>query len=197
MPDSDSFSAPDAKAALRKRALLAARASAAAYGDAAGERVARSFTAQISLPPEAVVSGYAPLKSEIDPMPLLKRLAQRGHVVTLPFVAGPDRPLSFKRWRPGEPLLAGQFGARGPHAAAQTLEPDLLIVPLVAFDSDGYRLGRGGGFYDRTIAELKAKKPVQTIGLAFSAQLILEVPRESHDERLDWIVTEEGALRCA
>lgn len=196
MPKSDSSSAADAKTALRKRALLAARASAAAYGDAAGDRVAKAFVSQIALPPESVVSGYAPLKSEIDPMPLLKRLAERGHVVTLPFIEGQDRPLSFKRWRPGEPLVAGQFGARAPRAQADTLDPDILIVPLVAFDSDGYRLGRGGGFYDRTIAELKAKKPVQTVGLAFSSQLILKVPRESHDERLDWIVTEEGALAC-
>lgn len=196
MPESDIGSSLEAKAALRKRALLAARASSAAYGDEAGERVARAFTSAITLPPESVVSGYAPLKSEIDPMPLLRRLAQRGHVITLPFVEAPDRPLRFKRWRPGDPLVTGQFGARHPAGRADFLEPDTLIIPLVAFDSDGYRLGRGGGFYDRTIAELKARKAVQTVGLAFSTQLILRVPRETHDERLDWIVTEEGALAC-
>ena len=108
----------------------------------------------------------------------------------------PGRPLSFKRWRPGDPLVSGQFGARHPGAQADTLDPDLLIVPLVAFDSDGFRLGRGGGFYDRTIAELKERRPVLTVGMAFSSQLILQVPRESHDQRLDWIVTEEGALAC-
>lgn len=197
MPESDIASAPDAKIALRKRALLAARASSAAYGDEAGERVAKAFLGAIALPSESVVSGYAPLKSEIDPMPLLRRLAQRGHVVTLPFIEAPGKPLRFKRWRPGDPLVSGQFGARHPAGDVDFLDPDLLVIPLLAFDSDGYRLGRGGGFYDRTIAELKARKPVQTVGLAFSAQLILKVPRESHDERLDWIVTEEGALSCA
>lgn len=144
-----------------------------------------------------MVSGFAPLKSEIDPLPLLRRLAEHGHPIALPFVEGAGRPLVFKRWRPGDPLHAGQFGALQPGAGAETLEPAALIVPLLAFDSDGFRLGRGGGFYDRTIAELRARGPVLTVGLAFAAQLVLEVPREPHDQRLDWIVTEEGALACS
>jgi len=184
------------KQALRKKALIAARSSASAYGEEAGLRVAKAFLSHIPLPEGAVVSGYAPLKSEIDPMPLLTRLAARGHAIALPYVDGIDRPLLMKRWRPGEPLLAGQFGARQPLEASDNLKPDILIVPLVAFDTQGYRLGRGGGFYDRTIAELKARGPVVTVGLGFSAQNILSIPREAHDQQLDWVVTEEGALNC-
>ena len=187
----------DEKAALRRKALLAARASAAAYGDEAGQRVARAFLAAVPVAEGAAVSGYAPLKSEIDPLPLLTLLARRGHAIALPYVEAAGRPLLMKRWRPGEKLTAGQFGVRQPAASAETLNPDILLVPLVAFDSEGYRLGRGGGFYDRTIAELKAQRPLVTVGLAFAAQHMLRVPREPHDQRLDWIVTEEGALSCA
>lgn len=184
----------DLKAALRKKALVAARASAAAYGEEAGLRVARSFLGAIPLAPGAVISGYAPLKSEIDPMPLLSKLSERGHPIALPYIEAIDRPLRLKRWRPGEPLIAGQFGARQPASDAQDLQPDILIVPLVAFDAAGHRLGRGGGFYDRTIEELRARGPLLTVGVAFAAQMILDVPHEAHDQRLDWIVTEEGAL---
>jgi len=187
----------DEKAALRRKALVAARASAAAYGDEAGLRVARAFLAAVPVERGAVISGYAPLKSEIDPLPLLTLLARRGHPIALPYVEAAGRPLLLKRWRPGDKLAAGQFGVRQPAASAPTLRPDILLVPLVGFDSAGNRLGRGGGFYDRTISELKSRGPLTTVGLAFAAQHMLRVPCEPHDERLDWIVTEEGALSCA
>lgn len=115
-----------------------------------------------------------------------------GHDIALP-VAESGRPLSFHRWRPGEPLVPGQFGAREPQERTVALKPQILIVPLVAFDAGGWRLGRGGGFYDRTIEQLKSAGPVVTVGIAFSAQRVPQVPREDHDQRLDWIVTEEGA----
>lgn len=188
---------PDDKAVLRRKALVAARSSASAYGEEAGLRVARAFLAAVPLSEGAVISGYAPLKSEIDPGPLLTQLARRGHPIALPYVEAADRPLKLKRWLPGEKLTAGQFGVRQPSSEAEDLNPDILLVPLVAFDMEGYRLGRGGGFYDRTIEELKARGPVLTVGVAFSAQNILRVPREGHDQRLDWIVTEEGAFRFA
>ncbi len=119
-----------------------------------------------------------------------------GHHIALP-VAEAGKPLRFHRWRPGEPLIPGAFGAREPHGGGPGLSPQVLIVPLVAFDAGGWRLGRGGGFYDRTIAELRAAGPVLTAGIAFSAQRVPQVPREAHDQRLDWIVTEEGAFRAA
>ena len=187
---------PDEKALLRRKALVAARSSASAYGDEAGLRVAKAFLAAVPLAAGAAVSGYAPLKSEIDPLPLLTQLARRGHAIALPFVEAAGRPLRLKRWQPGEKLTAGQFGVRQPSSEAEDLNPDILLVPLVAFDLEGYRLGRGGGFYDRTIEELRARGPVLTVGLGFAAQNILRVPREAHDQRLDWIVTEEGAFPC-
>lgn len=161
-------------------------------GDYAATRIARAFIDAIDLPAHSVIAGYAPLKGEVDPLPLLQQLAAMGCDIALPS-AEPGKPLSFRQWRPGAPLTPGLFGAREPHRTAPGLRPNLLIVPLVAFDSDGWRLGRGGGFYDRTIAELRAAGPVVTIGIAFAAQRVPQVPREAHDQRLDWIVTEEGA----
>jgi 5-formyltetrahydrofolate cyclo-ligase len=187
----------DDKAALRRRALAAARASAAAYGEEAGLRVAKHFLAAIPLPPGVVVSGYAPLNSEIDPLPLLTTLAKRGHPIALPFVEAAGQPLRLKRWLPGDRLVAGQFGTRSPAIEAENLTPDILMVPLVAYDAGGHRLGRGGGFYDRTIAELRGAGMVLTVGIAFAAQRVPAVPREAHDQRLDWIVTEEGAMSFA
>lgn len=185
---------PDLKLRVRKRGLMAARSAAAALGDYAAARIARAFIDRIDLPREPVIAGYAPLKGEVDPLPLLRQLSAMGCTIALP-VAEADKPLSFHTWRPGEPLIPGAFGAREPHELSPRLRPSLLIVPLVAFDTEGWRLGRGGGFYDRTIAELRAAGPVVTVGVAFAAQRVPQVPRERHDQRLDWIVTEEGALK--
>jgi 5-formyltetrahydrofolate cyclo-ligase len=186
-----------AKADLRRASLSAARTAANAYGKEAGTRVARAFLEAVNLRPGAVVAGYAPLKGEIDPTPLLERLSETGHPIALPLAERPGDPLVFRRWRPGERLQVGQFGAREPDRAAPLLKPDAVIVPLVAFDRQGYRLGRGGGFYDRTLAELRAGGLDVTVGLAFSVQEAKDVPREPHDARLDWVVTEEGAIRIA
>jgi 5-formyltetrahydrofolate cyclo-ligase len=175
---------------VRKRGLMAARSAAAALGDYAAGRIARAFIDRIDLPRDPVIAGYAPLKGEVDPLPLLQQLTAMGCTITLP-VAEANKPLSFHRWKPGDPLIPGAYGTREPGHAP--LRPNLLIVPLVAFDREGWRLGRGGGFYDRTIAELRAAGPVTTVGIAFAAQRIPQVPRELHDQRLDWIVTEEGA----
>ena len=173
---------------------MAARSAASALGDYAAARIAKAFIDRIDLPAHPVIAGYAPLKGEVDPLPLLQQLTAMGATIALP-VAAANKPLSFHRWKPGDPLIPGAFGAREPAAAAQ-LRPNVLIVPLVAFDHDGWRLGRGGGFYDRTIGELRAAGPVTTVGIAFAAQRVPQVPRELHDQRLDWIVTEEGAHKA-
>lgn len=186
----------DPKAALRKRGLAAARSAAAAFGEMAAARVAQAFIDAIDIPPNAVIAGYAPLKGEVDSRPLLRQLFAMGHDIALP-VAEAGKPLSFHLWRPDDPLVPGAFGAREPRGRAAPLRPQIVVVPLVAFDGAGWRLGRGGGFYDRTIAELRAGGPVLTVGAAFAAQRVPAVPREDHDQRLDWIVTEEGALKSA
>ncbi len=187
----------DEKAELRRRGLAAARSAANAYGEEAGLRVARAFLSAVPVPYGAIVAGYAPLKGEIDPTPLLKRLSAQGHPIALPTVEVAGRPLVFRRWRPGDPLQVGQFGAREPARAAERLAPSIVVVPLVAFDRTGYRLGRGGGFYDRTLRELRDAGAVLTVGLAFSTQEVERVPREAHDERLDWVATEEGPISFA
>ena len=135
-----------------------------------------------------VLSGYAPMRSEIDPMPTLT--AHPGPVC-LPVIAGKAQPLRFRAWREGAELVPGPFGASVP-ATGDWLTPRALIVPLLAFDHAGYRLGYGGGFYDRTLAGLRAAGPVLAVGFASAAQRVDAVPVDATDERLDAVVTEDG-----
>jgi 5-formyltetrahydrofolate cyclo-ligase len=143
----------------------------------------------------AVVSGFWPIKDEIDIRPLLIELSNEGCQLALPVVQGKGLPLIFRAWRPGDPLEAGVFGTLQPSAKREVIEPDALIVPLLACDEDGWRLGYGGGFYDRTLAGLRAKKAVTAIGVAFNDQLVPEVPHGPSDQRLDWLLTDKRA--CA
>ena len=112
----------------------------------------------------AVVSGFWPIKEEIDIRPLLIELSNEGCQLALPVVQGKGLPLIFRAWRPGDPLEAGVFGTLQPSAKREVMEPDALIVPLLACDEEGWRLGYGGGFYDRTLAGLRAKKTVTAVG---------------------------------
>jgi len=138
-----------------------------------------------------VVSAFWPMRTEIDPRPAMKALAA-DHALCLPVVDGPGQPLIFRRWRPGDVLVDGGFGTRVP-GETEVLTPETLIVPLAAFDAEGYRLGYGGGFYDRTLAKLRAEGTVMAIGFAYGCQEVARVPREATDQRLDMIVTEAGA----
>ncbi|HUF44987.1 MAG TPA: 5-formyltetrahydrofolate cyclo-ligase, partial [Aestuariivirgaceae bacterium] len=115
----------------------------------------------------------------------------------LPVVVARGQPLVFRAWAPGNPTVAGIWSIPVPLESAPELEPDVLIVPMLAFDGEGYRLGYGGGFYDRTLARLRAIKPVVAVGAAFAGQEVAQVPRGPHDEPLDWIVTEHGPKRPA
>jgi 5-formyltetrahydrofolate cyclo-ligase len=143
----------------------------------------------------AVVSGFWPIKDEIDIRPLMIELFNQGCQLALPVVQGRGQPLLFRAWRPGDPLEAGVFGTLQPSARRETLEPDALIVPLLACDEEGWRLGYGGGFYDRTLAGLRARRRVTAIGVGFDAQLVPEVPHGPGDQRLDWLLTDRRA--CA
>jgi 5-formyltetrahydrofolate cyclo-ligase len=134
------------------------------------------------------------MKSEISPLPLLRRLADAGASLALPAVTGRGQPLVMRAWSFGAPLNPGVWGIREPPADAPELYPDILIVPLLAFDRRGYRLGYGGGYYDRTIARLRAMKPVTAVGIAFAAQQIDELPTTPRDERLDLVLTEGGTI---
>ena len=115
--------------------------------------------------------------------------------LALPVVHGRGQRLSFRTWRPGDPLEAGVFGTLQPQASCETLEPDALLVPLLACDAEGWRLGYGGGFYDRTLEDLRKRRKVTAIGVGFDQQLVPDVPHGAEDQRLDWLLTDRRA--CA
>ena len=171
--------------ALARKAAFAARKEAFARGQGqAAEILADYLSAQAG----AVLSGYMPMRTEIDPLPAMA--AHRG-VVGVPVIPGPAMALRFREWSPGCALVAGEFGALIP-AEGAWVEPAVLIVPMLAFDARGYRLGYGGGFYDRTLEMLRARRPTLAVGFAFAAQEVDEVPIDAYDQQLDAVVTEEG-----
>jgi 5-formyltetrahydrofolate cyclo-ligase len=178
------------RAAL-KAALRRAMAERRAVAHAAGQGDAADRLAQVLAPHAGkVLSGYWPMRTEIDPLPALA--LHRGPV-GLPVTPPRGRPLTFRLWTPGAPLVPGAFGTRVPEGPE--IVPQVLVVPLLAFDRRGYRLGYGGGYYDRTLAALRAAGPCIAIGFAFAAQEVPEVPTGPTDERLDLIVTEAGLIR--
>lgn len=185
----------ETKRLLRREAETARFVAAAAAGEGAGARLANHLATAVAPAPGAVVSAYWPMRDEIDPLPALRHFAELGHPTCLPVVAGKARPLVFRAWTPGRPLVPAPFGTSVPPPEAPVLEPDLLLVPLLAFDRAGYRLGYGGGFYDRSLAALRARKAVLAVGVAFAGQERPVVPHDALDQRLDLVVTEAGVLR--
>jgi 5-formyltetrahydrofolate cyclo-ligase len=187
------------KAALRAELALHREAAARSQPDA-GERLAAAFPEDLMPSPGAVVAGYVRFRSEIDPLPLLRRLADHGCALALPRTPakpgsmGAGAGLSFHRWAPGEPLIRGAFGVLEPAAAAAEVTPDLVLVPLLGFDRALHRLGYGAGHYDRTLAALSG---VTAIGLAFAAQEVDALPAEPHDVALAAVVTPDGVRRRA
>jgi 5-formyltetrahydrofolate cyclo-ligase len=176
----------------RRRGLVATLDPAAA-GEAAADR----FIAEIDPAPGIAISGYWPLEEEFDTRPLLERLHERGHPIGLPVVVAPDEPLAFRRWVPGLELVKGAFNVMIPGPTAAPIEPALLVVPVLAFDRQGYRLGYGGGFYDRTLALRRRQGGALAVGLAFAGQEVAHVPHGDYDQPLDWAVTERRAHRFA
>jgi 5-formyltetrahydrofolate cyclo-ligase len=185
--------------AKRKMREAARAARAAAHADAAAsarEALQRHGLDFLKRAP-GIVSGFVPYESEIDLTGLFERLAGEGWTTCLPVVIAKGQPLEFRPWRPGGGLEEGVWGIPVPPASAGTVKPDVLLVPLLAFDAHGYRLGYGGGFYDRTLKALRREKEVCAVGVAFAAQEVDAVPHEAHDEPLDWILTENGARKVA
>ncbi|MDP6389695.1 MAG: 5-formyltetrahydrofolate cyclo-ligase [Alphaproteobacteria bacterium] len=183
------------KQALRKDATACRAAAAATADGTAAERLADNFQESVPVPDGAVVSGFHPFGEEIDVMVLLRHLGAAGHELALPVVAAQGEPLVFRRWRKGDAMDEGPFGIREPRAEAPVLTPEVVLVPLLAFDRRGYRLGYGGGFYDRTLAGLRAEGKVLAAGVAYAAQEVDNVPCDETDEPLDWVVTEQDAIR--
>ena len=192
MADNDK-SPEQLKAVLRRAATARRDALPPAERMAAALAIAEQGL-PVEVTPGIVVSGFSPLKSEISPLPLLRRLADAGASLALPVVAGRGQPLIMRAWSFGAPLVSGVWGIREPPADAPELFPDILIVPLLAFDRRGHRIGYGAGYYDMTISGLRAMKPVLAIGLAFAVQEIVAVPATPRDARLDLVLTEHGAI---
>lgn len=143
------------------------------------------------VPEGAVVSGWFAMGTELNPYPLMKRIAEEdGSSLALPAIA--DGELVFRAWVPGMELKRVGFGLSEPGPEANEVDPDILLVPLLAFDLKGYRIGYGKAFFDRGLARLRAKKKIIAVGLAFDEQCVETVPTEPHDERLDYVITEEG-----
>jgi 5-formyltetrahydrofolate cyclo-ligase len=176
------------KAAARKAAFARRKAAHAAAPPAAAEVLSAVLAGHRGVP----LAGYMPIRTEIDPLPAMAEAAAHGPV-GLPVISGAGLPLKFSRWEPDMELVEGPFGARVP-AKEDLFDPQILIVPLVAFDRSGGRLGYGGGFYDRTLEGLRARGPVFAIGFAFAAQEADALPLEPTDQPLDLIVTEAGVI---
>ena len=180
------------KSALRSR-MKTLRDEMSARDPDAGETIAEKFPLKLLERYGPVVSGYWPIGSEIDPRPLMQKLADAGARLALPRVDGEDI-LSFRLWQPGDPLEQAPFGLSEPLASAPEVQPTLILLPLLAFDRLGNRLGYGKGHYDRALKALRADGRVFACGLGFHVQMLNELPSEAHDEPLDWAVTERGSV---
>lgn len=182
----------EAKAGLRKR-MRAVRAKASADGLEAAQalknQVIKQLTDQKLLKDGVVVAGYMALSGELDPEPTLDALFGTGIGIALPVTGEPGDPLIFRTWRTGDPLNMGRFGTREPANTAPQVEPDVVLVPLLAFDAQGNRLGFGGGYYDWTLAELRQSKNIAAYGVGFDVQEVPEVPTNALDARLDGVFT--------
>jgi len=182
------------KQAMREEAL-ARRVALRAAAPYAAARMARNFLAAIPLPACAVVSAYIAIGEEADPAPLVDLLRGKEHPIALPRVVRKGEKLAFHLYEPGAALVPGVFGLSQPGKGWPEAIPDVLVVPLLAFDVRGLRLGYGGGFYDRTLAALRASRNILAVGYAFAGQEVPDVPHRPSDEPLDWMVTEMGARR--
>jgi len=183
----------DQKSQLRTEVLSRRDALSAAVRAAAAEAIAaRPFP--VAFERGAIVSGFSPMKSEINPVPLMRKLADAGAKLALPVIAGRGKALIMRAWNFGQPLAPGQWGIREPTPEAPEVAPDILIVPLAAFDRTGHRIGYGAGYFDMTISALRARKPVTAVGIAFAIQEIPSVPATVRDARLDLVLTERESL---
>jgi len=137
------------------------------------------------------IAGYWPLEGEVDIRPLLLALSDLGFALSLPCITGPSKPLIFRKWGQGDEMRAGHFKVQEPHAHRKEITPEIVLMPLLAFTTEGKRLGYGGGYYDRTLAKLRAKGDVFACGVAYAGQEVPDLPTDEHDQPLDGILTEQ------
>ena len=181
------------KAIIRAEVLARRDALPAGQRQAAAEVIA-ARELPVKVTPGLIVSGFMPMRTEINPHPLMRKFADAAACLALPVVQGRGQPLIMRAWTFGDALRSGQWGIREPLDSAAEVDPDVLLVPLAAFDRKGHRIGYGAGYYDMTLARLRSLKPVTAIGLAFAVQEIPEVPATGRDERLDLVLTERETL---
>ena len=186
----------DEKRAERTRALARRAHAHALHGKDAALRLAEHGLGFLPAASGAIVSGFSAIRDEIDPGALLQRLAGEGFRLALPVMQGKGKPLLFRAWAPGDEMGSATWGIAEPLPSRPVLEPDVVLVPLLAFDTQGYRLGYGGGFYDRTLASLRARKSIIAVGIGYDELRIDAVPHLDYDQRLDWVQTPSGPLRC-
>jgi 5-formyltetrahydrofolate cyclo-ligase len=181
------------KAIARRDALTRRNALSAELRAQAAEAIAdRPFPVPVA--PGTIVSGFMPLKSEINPLPLMRKLAGAGARLALPVIDARGKPLILRAFTFGDALDSGQWGIREPKPEAPEVAPDIMLVPLLAFDRTGHRVGYGAGYYDRTIAKFRAMKTVVAVGIAYAAQEIEAVPITERDARLDLVLTERDVI---
>ncbi len=186
----------DLKRALRDKAKRARGLAFDTHGAAAGDALAAqglAFLIQQAAP--GTVSGFVAIRDEINPLPLLTVLHAAAWRLALPAMVGKAQPLEMRAWAPGDPLAATTWGIQEPLPSAGVIDPDIVLVPLLAFDLAGHRLGYGGGFYDRTLAGLRAKKPIIAVGLAYDEQRVDALPHAEYDQPLDWVLTPSGPYK--
>lgn len=183
------------KTALRA-AARATRAAAFARHGAAGVRLAAHGLAFLAPTAGAAVSGFSAIRDEIDPQALMIALAAAGHPLALPAMQGKGKPLLFRAWAPGDEMAPAAWGIAEPLPTRAAIAPDIVLVPLLAFDAAGYRLGYGGGFYDRSLEQLRAMKHVIAVGIAYDEQRVDSVPHLDYDQPLDWVLTPSGPVKC-
>ncbi len=190
------MSTVDPKTNLRTQALARRGLVTAGEAKAFAKRLAEIGAGLVAEHRASVVSGFWPIKDEVSTLPLLERLAGQGIATALPVMVGRDKPLTFRAWKPGEPLAEVQMKIMEPPPEAPEVLPDLLFVPLAAFDRKGGRLGYGAGYYDRTLAKLRGLKRIVAVGVAFEVQELQDLPQEPHDEPLDYVLTERILISC-
>jgi len=178
---------------LREQARLRRRELAKAVGLGFGTTLIEYFDANFQLQPGEKLGGYWPITNEADVKPLLKKITENGGTCLLPVVIARDTCLLFREWLQADDLAPSEMGIPEPHTNRPAGIPDILLVPLLAYDAQGNRLGYGGGYYDRTLSELRGERKITAIGIAYSGQEVDSIPNESFDQRLDWVITEAGA----
>lgn len=178
---------------LRTRQKARRAEALAALGVSVNEGLVKHGMALLGDREPGYVSGYYPMEGEIWPLPLMAALKAKGHSLALPVMQGKAELLVFRAWTPGDPLIPGVWGIRQPAPDRPEVLPDIVLVPLLAFDARGYRLGYGGGFYDRTVRALRSLKSILAVGLALDELEVDAVPHLDYDERLDWVLTPSGA----